>query len=338
MQIPLPFGAPLYGIQCLGGILRVAMFRRHGWKESLIKVWEKEISPKIIALDGSIIAPQKCAQLIRDNILRHRLPLKGDIAFLLPSEKVYTHLFSLQVEKQDVDKVLKSEISKIIPDEEGDLTIISKSVATTPNATHVAVAAIRTDILQGYIDTAQAIGLSIDRATIPAASIASFTKASRSTKTFLFLSLPSGKDEKKGVLTVFYQNWPIDELPLPQGCTEQHAIALARELAQEYTAKGFPPERLVLWADPSLEEGLRKEAKKEGICALPEIERALPWLKDRNIVWGAIQATCIAQRKKLPINFASPERQNKLIKQGAQIVGATISALLIGLIVLWFFS
>lgn len=329
MRLSLPFTAPLFGIQCTGGVLRVALVRRAWWKESMIKVWEKEISPKTIAGDGVIVNPQECAELIRENLLKRKIPLKGSVAFLLPPEKVYTHLFTLQGEKENIDRLLKAEVAKIIPEEETDLMTLSAIVSETDNRMTVAFAAVRSDVLQGYSDLAHALGLTLDRATTPSAAIACSTKADHAAKTFIFLSLPSGKEEKNGTLTMFHQHWPVDETPLPVGCTEAQAIALTRELAQEYTELGFPPERLVLWADPQLEEQLKAEASRSaGYLPLPEIERALPWLQDRNIVWGAIQSACLVPRGRLSINFTSPEQRAFQVKKWIKVGVAAVTVLI----------
>ncbi len=298
------------GFECTGGILRVAASVHRGWQERLLKVHEKEVSAKAAMSDGTIRSPLECAQILSESLQANKVAGSGHLVLLLPPEKVYTHLFIIpKVPLAEVASAIRPEVERYIPEEIRELTILPWVLGETPQGLEVGVAAVRTDFLAGYLETAQISDIHVERVTTAPAAIASFTHARKEVKTFLLLSLPSS-NAKRATVTLFYKGWPIDEVVLQPPAADADIVESVAQIIEQYKSRNWPVERIVILGTTAGEETMRGQLQSR-LPSHPSFERALPWLKDRNEEWGGLQAACLADPKMLHLSFVEQKNTEK---------------------------
>lgn len=280
--------------------------------------------PAGVIENGEVRDPQKCAEVLRMLLFSVGVTKPGaKVVLCLPPEKVYSVRLRLPVGGgQEI--VLPEDLARVLPEEVKDTAFVSQVLERGKEERMVGVVAVRTDVLQGYLNALKRVPLEVAAVTTVPTCLARISSLPRECTSFLLVLQGAGAAP---VVTLFEHGWPCDEAVLAVKAQENEVLASVRDMLRDARARGRMVACLVLQVDSGLRHSLLELCKREGLTPTEALSE-LGVIEHR---WVGAIAASLAFVRGLPFNFA---RQREGANPSLFVFAALLLALTIG--VLWY--
>lgn len=294
------FFRPTIGIEFTTKSIRAARAKQNG---STIKLLEhgEELFPDEGPRTGKEADASATKSLALQKLLDslHTSPKK--VVLVIPSRQVYTHLFTFPVSaKNDLQKQIQGEVARSIPEEPGNLKLLSKILHQSHEKIDVGIAAARTDVLQEYTNACVAAHLRPIGVTTAPCMIAHILPEHPPSFTLIHAT------ETSTTVTLFYNAWPIDEEVFPEGASMETVVQAAQSMMKEYQESGLAAERIFLFGSQmkkAVPPALVPGPASPGELSPPQVEEVLSAWREQ-AAWIAPVYASIVRVDDLSVNFA----------------------------------
>ncbi len=317
------------GISVTDTAVTLALAKRRGREWSVEHRARVDLPPGAVQ-DGTIRDVAAVAKGLKECFGKVQTSGATPAILCIPSRHVYGALLHLPSGTRRDDESVRSATQGLFPEPIDQMRLVSRALPPDAAGAATGVAAVRTDVLQPFIDTCATAGITLRAVTTVPCAIAT----SRGIKAPLIVFL-AGAENVQPSVTLLLQGWPIDEDILPAGTSPEDAAKAVTGLSEEYVAKGKPVGDVLVAAPSAVRTALTKghaDAKTRAhshassattyrVTSLVTKEQDLEWL-------GATAAATAPVAKLLSLYGAPPPKKRKWYL----VVMAVLLLVLLGLL------
>ncbi len=298
----------MLGIQCTDTSVqaaRVTGTRKHG----AIKKYKTEKISKGTLERGVVLDSEKLA----DALKKVTKGLGGtSVALCLPPETVYCTLLHIAPSRgKRFQELLNTAIAETIPEERQVLRYKTHILKRTSDGIDVAIVAIRSDVLEGYLEACKKARLRV--VSVTTTSFGCNHLVSKNTVTIL-TSVGLGTYP---TITLFQNGWPVDEATLPISATDASLAKEIQNLMQKPHTQSMKyvtvlgSEKLLKYLRGALNPKKKKGESKENVQN-QSVTAMIPWLKEKDLPFAGACIACWSQSSAM--NLLRSENAGKNVR------------------------